>query len=316
MISFENFNINSIYVKVLAVIITIFFIFKYLSYYTLQINKETLLVNSICSSRKGNITDVNLIPKVIYRTWRKDILPKEFQVVWDNTEINNPEYKQVLYSDKMMIEFMTDNFKSKSSLLNGKILTTFNKINPKYGAARADIFRLCILYLYGGIYVDIKSEVLNLSNLIYPKDKMIVSKWVLPAGQFDQLCNREINTNSCKNGEYQQWWVVSIPKHPVLKLALEKIVYNVDNYSIIKYPPCKNSVVNLTGPTPYTQAIDEYIKINGLNDIRLVCPDGNNTFKYTTGNTFSLFPIIAPHEKIMNKGGKHYSEVEEEIVKL
>ena len=72
----------------------------------------------------------------------------------------------------------------------------------------------------------------------------------------------------------------------------------------------------MTGPTPYTQAIDEYIKINGLNDIRLICPDGNNTFKYTTGNILTSYSLLSPHKSIMNKGGLHYSEVEEEIVKL
>ena len=46
----------------------------------------------------------------------------------------------------------------------------YERINPNYGAAKADIFRVLVLHKYGGVYFDIKSKVDNLDELFekYP----------------------------------------------------------------------------------------------------------------------------------------------------
>lgn len=38
------------------------------------------------------------------------------------------------------------------------VLQAYQTIHPEYGPARADFFRYCIMYLKGGVYVDMKSE--------------------------------------------------------------------------------------------------------------------------------------------------------------
>lgn len=52
------------------------------------------------------------------------------------------------------------------------ILWAYNTINPLVGAARADIWRYCVLYIFGGLYLDDDSDIktsldnvrFNLSN--------------------------------------------------------------------------------------------------------------------------------------------------------
>ena len=76
----------------------------------------------------------------------------------ENAEIlqeQNPEFKYYLYDDDMCKEFIKDNF-------DDEILYTFNKLKP--GAYKADLWRYCILYIKGGIYLDIKDDFCGLKK--------------------------------------------------------------------------------------------------------------------------------------------------------
>ena len=48
------------------------------------------------------------------------------------------------------------------------ILWAYNAINPLVGAARADIWRYCVLYTFGGLYLDDDSDIkVPLDNVIF-----------------------------------------------------------------------------------------------------------------------------------------------------
>ncbi len=60
----------------------------------------------------------------------------------------------------------------KDSFINTTFADTsinwaYNVINPLIGAARADIWRYCVLYLHGGLYLDDDSDIkVPLDNVI------------------------------------------------------------------------------------------------------------------------------------------------------
>ena len=53
-----------------------------------------------------------------------------------------------IYADIECRKFIQENFENN-------IFKTYEKINPSYGAAKADLFRYCAIYQLGGIYIDI-----------------------------------------------------------------------------------------------------------------------------------------------------------------
>ena len=54
----------------------------------------------------------------------------------------------------------------------------YHKINPKYGAARADFFRYIIIRDQGGIYLDLKSNSsVPFREIIKPNDTYLLSSW-------------------------------------------------------------------------------------------------------------------------------------------
>ena len=83
-----------------------------------------------------------IIPKVIYLTYKNkppDYVLKRWQKL-------NPDYKIELSLDKDCILFLTEYFGSELANLFCTI---------KVGMYKADLWRICKLYIYGGIYADI-----------------------------------------------------------------------------------------------------------------------------------------------------------------
>jgi mannosyltransferase OCH1-like enzyme len=93
-----------------------------------------------------------VIPLHIYQTWHtKDLSPKMRECV-DKLKKANPEFTHHLYDDEDCREFIKNNFEPV-------VLNTFDRLIP--GAYKADLWRYCILYKKGGIYLDIKYEPIN-----------------------------------------------------------------------------------------------------------------------------------------------------------
>src|ERR1700723_370599 len=59
-----------------------------------------------------------------------------------------------LYDDKDCARFIADRY-------GAVMLSYYESITPRYGAARADLFRYLLIYEYGGVYLDIKSTIIN-----------------------------------------------------------------------------------------------------------------------------------------------------------
>jgi hypothetical protein len=90
------------------------------------------------------------IPKKIYQTYSsKSLVP---QKVFDGIKKYAPDYEYEFFSDDDCVEFIKSNFPSN-------ILDAYNKLENT--AHKADLFRYCILYVKGGIYLDIKTVLLK-----------------------------------------------------------------------------------------------------------------------------------------------------------
>jgi len=92
-----------------------------------------------------------MIPKNIFFAY--DDLDCIHEKLLENVEFvkkQNPSYKVTIYSREMFIELLQ---KEKPDWL-----PYFNKLNPILGNLFADYVRYVLLYLYGGVYLDIKSR--------------------------------------------------------------------------------------------------------------------------------------------------------------
>lgn len=80
--------------------------------------------------------------KTIYLTYHKNVP----QFVFNNWKINNPSYKIEFSKNNDCTNFIKKN-------MNKELVNIFNKLER--GAWKADLWRICKLYLNGGVYSDV-----------------------------------------------------------------------------------------------------------------------------------------------------------------
>jgi len=163
------------------------------------------------------------IPKIVHQTHPTCILPESSLIVRTNMMESNSEYKFLLYDDAEIDSFMKRCFA-------GEVYDCFSALNV--GAAKADLWRYCILYHVGGIYLDIDSRIIgSIDELIEDTDTCLIT--------------REKNPN-----HFNQWIIICERKHPILLRAIEVCCDNIKCRLNV-------SIVELTGPGAYTRAINE-----------------------------------------------------------
>jgi len=145
--------------KLLIILFSVFFFIFLFYHYYLETQKPR--TEKFENLRPIQTETINEIPTNVFLTFitfiKKDLPPKMEQTLQDNIA-NNPEFNFYVYDNDMCRQFISDNFEQN-------IVDVFDKLKP--GAYKADLFRYCILYIHGGVYMDVKIKLhVKLSELI------------------------------------------------------------------------------------------------------------------------------------------------------
>lgn len=103
-----------------------------------------------------------VIPLNVFQTWKYKELPPKMQESVNTLRRENPEFHYHLFDDNDCREFIQKHF-------DYNVLYAYDSLIP--GAFKADLWRYCVLYVYGGIYLDIKYHTVNGFKLIQLTDK-------------------------------------------------------------------------------------------------------------------------------------------------
>jgi mannosyltransferase OCH1-like enzyme len=143
----------------------------------------------------------SIIPLNFYTCWHTKELPSLMKENYEQLVLQNPELKFHLYDEGACRQFIQDNFD-----LN--VLNTYNSLIPC--SYKSDLWRFCVLYINGGIYMDIKYKCVNNFKLIALTEKEYFVR------------------DRPKNMTYTALIVVN-PKNPIMLKCINKIVSNVRN---------------------------------------------------------------------------------------
>ncbi len=197
------------------------------------------------------------IPRVIHQigirpAFQGRELPPILQENVDHLRALNPGWEYRFYDDDDISDFLVRHYPPH-------VWDAYQRIHPRYGAARADLFRYLLMYKMGGVYLDIKSRATRpLDELIRPEDQFILSQWRTADGQFTAWGELH-DLRHIPGGEYQQWHIFCAPGHPFLKAVIEQVLFNLGKYDPYLHETGKNGVLRLTGPVPYTVAIQRML---------------------------------------------------------
>jgi hypothetical protein len=194
------------------------------------------------------------IPRLIHQTFHSKQLPPEFQENVDRLKTLNSNWEHKLYDDADVAHFIEEAY-------GPRILSYFHRINPRYGAARADLFRYLVMYKHGGVYLDIKSAFTRpIDEILQPDDRYLLAHWPNEAGQKHADWGMPRDLRHIPRGELQQWHIVCAPGHPFLKAVINTVLTNIDRYSPWLHGTGGPGVLRLTGPIAYTLAIHPLLR--------------------------------------------------------
>ena len=108
------------------------------------------------------------IPKIIHQTWNdeEDNLSEFFVGLINKWKLSNPDFEHRYYSESDRLSFIKENFEEK-------VYRAYCRIIP--GAYKADLWRYCILYNYGGFYVDIDTLAIGSLKPLLEKDSHLIT---------------------------------------------------------------------------------------------------------------------------------------------
>jgi mannosyltransferase OCH1-like enzyme len=221
----------------------------------------------------------NKIPLNIFQTWHTKKLPYYMQKNTDKLRENNPEFRYYLYDDNDCRDFISKYF-------DDSILSAYDKLVP--GAYKADLWRYCILYIHGGIYLDMKMRCIGDFKLIELVD--------------DEHYVRDIESSSIEPNSFGLYNAVMIQqkKNPFLMECIQQVVKNVKvNYYGFSplYP---------TGPGMLGDLYNKYKKDYKLNDIDMYHRINGEKILYKERMILEHYPEYRK-EQVINQTDSHYS---------
>ncbi|CAM3588280.1 glycosyl transferase [Sphingobacterium sp. arapr2] len=210
------------------------------------------------------------IPKVIYQTFKTNKIPLLTKFyIWRFLR-KNKGYRREFFDDAQVDAFVKESFDERTYRAYSRL---------QIGAAKADFFRYAILYIRGGIYLDLDSDI---------------------TGKLDQVIRTDDVAVVAREKKWQQYfaqWALIFDKgHPFLKETIKLIVENIENN---RFP---HDVHSMTGPTVYSLAINNVIARNPEVSYRIYTDDykGIMKFKYKLGKIL-IYGDRSKHWKKLQK---------------
>lgn len=199
-----------------------------------------------------------IIPMNIYQTWHTKILPHLMTASVNLIKSFNPKFNHYLYDDNDCREFIKMHFKPD-------VLNAYDSLIP--GAYKADLWRYCVLFINGGIYLDIKYAPLN-------------------GFKFINLTETEHLVADLNNVGIYNALMVCLPRNEILFKSIRQIVENVNN----KY--YGDNFLEPTGPNLLTKFVSTSNEIVDLKHKQLY---HDNNYKVIYFNDIPILKTYRGH---------------------
>lgn len=193
---------------------------------SIKLDDNSKTLNWLCSELKLN--DYNhIIPPFIFQTHEsKRLSPANLKAVSSWKE-KNPEYTHFFFDSNDRLNFIKKYFSEN-------VLRAYCNLSPP--AFKADLWRYCMLYMFGGVYAD--SDMVCLKPL-----RSYISDEITFVGVRDDPMKRYA---FLANGFF-----ATVPKNPCLYEAIQKVCDNVKKEF---YPP---GCMGVCGPKILGEVINE-----------------------------------------------------------
>lgn len=154
----------------------------------------TILETSVVNSSKQETSQK--IPKLIWQTAKSEPHPNSHELIKSFINLN-PDYEWSFMDDSRCEQFIKDNF-------NQQFYDMYKSL--PHGVMKADVWRVAVVYVYGGVYVDTDCECIKpINTWLKHDDSLIVGE-------------------EMDNGDLFNCMFASEPRHPALLSVLNRFM--------------------------------------------------------------------------------------------
>jgi len=283
---------NSIKIGTLFILICIILVYARITYISEPVSKELFTVPFHIERKSLTAPRVlSGVPLTIYESWHSNMVPLKMRETIYSLLDMNPEFDYYLYSDDACRKFIKDNF-------NEDVVAAFDTLKP--GAYKSDLWRYCILYKKGGVYLDIKfKSLVPLAPIIEKNPEIFVRD--MPISSISLSFDSDVYNA----------FMVSPPNNPIFKDCIEDII---DSCRLRLY---KTSSLDITGPGCLMKNIkankgDAYINsllfYNSMRGLIEHLKTHNLTICYKNTVIIESYSEYRSEQKIFQKT-KHYANL-------
>jgi len=206
------------------------------------------------------------IPRKVFMTWTTRELPPDMYKTILNNSKENPEFDFYIYSEDECAEFISSNF-------DIEVVNTYKSLKPS--AYKSDFWRYCVVYIHGGIYLDVKFKCMVPLNDIIKQNKTMYVK--------------DLVDNNVANGV-----LIAQPREPIFYKCIYKIVENVKAkfYGVCSLHP---TGPRLIGDILHEHSMQSAITMMGIvvdtphsNKLRIVYKDDPTKILFDPYDTYRL----------------------------
>ena len=218
---------------------------------------------------------VSNVPLVIYESWHSNTVPEKMKENIYKLLKMNPQFDYYLYSDEACLQFIKENF-------DQDVMNAFNILKP--GAYKSDLWRYCILYKKGGMYLDIKYySLVPLVNII--KENPLIFVRDIP-----KACRVKMD------GIYNAF-MVSAPNNNIFKICIDDIVNSCKNRLY------KHSPLDITGPCLLGEVVKKQNSNNYIDNLKFAVKDlyGIHIIFYNNIEILKIYSEYRKEQKYFQK---------------
>lgn len=194
---------------------------------------------------------MNKIPKIIHQIWYQGNIPEDYPNFSTSWKKMNPDYEYRLWSEKEINDLLIAHFPHYYTLFN-----KFPEMIQKIDTAKA-----MILYIYGGLYVDLDSECAKPIDEIINNNEIVLIKSDI--NYFVRLFIFNTSNEIIQNG-----FMASNINNDFWLHYIESIFSEDINKK--SYETKEQWIQRVTGPANLTRAYNSY---NNKNKIKIIDPE-------------------------------------------
>lgn len=211
-------------------------------------------------NRPSQSTVRQVIPTVLYQTTARKLVDHEHFSEINRFRDLNPELTFVVFDEDETDAYMMNNWGAHPIFQIYK--------DALFGQIKADIFRLCVLFDNGGYYFDInKAAFINLVGLHSREDSALIT-----FDRDDCVIFPPVELASkleFPHKLFAQWGFGFAKGHPVLKMAIERIVEMAPYFYGRDFMLVRDAIFAFSAPGMLTDVIRRYLLEFGFDGVAI-----------------------------------------------